>query len=75
MYPTLRTDARSRTWIDTTVATLAAFGEEHRARLDAANRAGEFPRDLYAEFGKLGFLGPLVPTEQGASAAAWPSTW
>lgn len=65
MYPTLRTDARRRTWIDTTVATLAAFGEEHRVRLDAANRAGEFPRDLYAEFGKLGFLGPLVSTEDG----------
>ncbi|MFJ2558323.1 MULTISPECIES: acyl-CoA dehydrogenase family protein [unclassified Streptomyces] len=65
MYPTLRTDAHTRTWIDTTVAALAAFGEEHRVRLDAANRAGEFPRDLYAEFGRLGFLGPLVPTEHG----------
>lgn len=65
MYPTLRTDARRKTWIDTTVATLAAFGEQHRERLDAANRAGEFPRDLYAELGKLGFLGPLVPTEYG----------
>lgn len=65
MYPTLRTDARRSTWIDTTAATLAAFGDEHRAVLDAANRAGEFPRELYAELGRLGFLGPLVPAEYG----------
>lgn len=72
MYPTLRADARRRTWIDTTAATLAAFGEEHRARLDAANRAGEFPRELYAELGKLGFLGPLVPAEYGGLGGGVP---
>jgi alkylation response protein AidB-like acyl-CoA dehydrogenase len=65
MYPTLRTDVERATWIDKTVTDLAAFGERHRQQLDTANRANQFPRELYAEFGRLGYLGPLVPTEYG----------
>jgi alkylation response protein AidB-like acyl-CoA dehydrogenase len=65
MYPTLRTDPDRAAWIETTVAQLASFGERNRAELDAANRAARFPRDLYAELGKLGFLGPMVPAAYG----------
>ncbi|RDD85269.1 acyl-CoA dehydrogenase family protein [Streptomyces parvulus] len=72
MYPTLCADAGRKTWIDTTAATLAAFADEHRSRLDAANRAADFPRDLYAEFGRLGFLGPLTPKEFGGIGGGVP---
>jgi alkylation response protein AidB-like acyl-CoA dehydrogenase len=65
MYPTLRTDAERASWIDKTAAELGAFGERHRQELDTANRANRFPRDLYAELGRLGYLGPLVPTVYG----------
>jgi alkylation response protein AidB-like acyl-CoA dehydrogenase len=65
MYPTLQNDPDRAAWIGTTVAALAEFGEKHRAELDAANRDGHFPRDLYAELGRMGFLGPLVPTADG----------
>jgi alkylation response protein AidB-like acyl-CoA dehydrogenase len=65
MYPTLHNDPARSAWIDATVAALAEFGEKHRAELDTANRQGHFPRDLYAELGRMGYLGPLVPTEDG----------
>ena len=50
-------------WIEATATELAAFGEQHRAELDTANRANKFPRELYRELGRLGYLGPLVPAE------------
>ncbi|MDT4911805.1 MAG: hypothetical protein QOC66_933 [Pseudonocardiales bacterium] len=65
MYPTLRIDAERASWIDKTVTDLAAFGQRHRQELDTANRANRFPREVYAELGKLGYLGPLVPAEFG----------
>jgi len=65
MYPLLQADPARAAWIKTTVAELAAFGEEHRAELDAANRDKRFPRELYRELGRLGYLGPLVPAEHG----------
>jgi alkylation response protein AidB-like acyl-CoA dehydrogenase len=65
MYPTLQNEPARAAWIKDTVAELAAFGEEHRAELDSANRANKFPRELYRELGRRGYLGPLVPTEFG----------
>jgi alkylation response protein AidB-like acyl-CoA dehydrogenase len=65
MYPTLRVDPARAAWIEATVAELARFGEQHRDELDAANRDKRFPRELYRELGKLGYLGPLVPAEHG----------
>jgi alkylation response protein AidB-like acyl-CoA dehydrogenase len=65
MYPLLQADPARAAWIKTIVAELAAFGEEHRAELDAANRDKRFPRELYRELGRLGYLGPLVPAEHG----------
>ncbi len=72
MYPTLRTDAVRAAWIEETATALAAFGDEHRKQLDAANRAADFPRDLYAEMGRLGYLGPLVPSEYGGLGGGVP---
>ena len=65
MYPTLQTDPTKAAWIKNTIAELAAFGDEHRRELDTANRANRFPRELYRDLGRRGYLGPLVPTEYG----------
>ena len=65
MYPTLQADPERAAWIETTAAELESFGERHRAEFDDANRHKRFPRELYRELGKLGYLGPLVPPEYG----------
>jgi alkylation response protein AidB-like acyl-CoA dehydrogenase len=65
MYPTLQNDPAKAAWIKDTVAELSAFGEQHRTELDVANRANKFPRELYRELGRRGYLGPLVPAEFG----------
>jgi alkylation response protein AidB-like acyl-CoA dehydrogenase len=65
MYPILSTDPTRASWIKSTVADLAAFGEQHRRELDIANHANKFPRELYRELGRRGYLGPLVPAEYG----------
>ena len=33
--------------------------------MQAANRANRFPRDVFAEMGRRGYCGPMVPTEWG----------
>lgn len=65
MYPTLSADPSKAAWIDSTVAELEAFGLNHANELSAASRENRFPRDLYAELGALGYLGPLTPAEYG----------
>ena len=72
MYPTLQADPERAAWIETTAAELRSFGERHRAELDDANRRARFPRDLYRELGKLGYLGPLVPPEYGGLGGGVP---
>jgi alkylation response protein AidB-like acyl-CoA dehydrogenase len=72
MYPTLRTEKARTAWIDATVTTLATLADDNRKLLDAANRAADFPRELYAEMGRLGFLGPLVPQEFGGIGGGVP---
>jgi alkylation response protein AidB-like acyl-CoA dehydrogenase len=62
MYPTLQANPARAAWIEATAAELAKFGEQHRGELDDAGRHKRFPRELYREFGRLGYLGPLVPT-------------
>jgi alkylation response protein AidB-like acyl-CoA dehydrogenase len=65
MYPTLRADPARAAWIEATAAELGKFGAEHRGELDDANRHRRFPRELYRELGRRGYLGPLVPAEYG----------
>lgn len=65
MYPILSADPTRSAWIEATRKELAAFGERHRSELDIANRANKFPRELYREMGRLGYLGPLVPVSWG----------
>jgi alkylation response protein AidB-like acyl-CoA dehydrogenase len=65
MYPTLRADPARAAWIEATAAELGKFGAEHRGELDDANRQRRFPRELYRELGRRGYLGPLVPAEYG----------
>jgi alkylation response protein AidB-like acyl-CoA dehydrogenase len=72
MYPTLRTEEARTAWIDATVTALATLADDNRKLLDAANRAADFPRELYAEMGRLGFLGPLVPQEFGGIGGGVP---
>jgi alkylation response protein AidB-like acyl-CoA dehydrogenase len=72
MYPTLQTDPAKAAWIKNTGAELAAFGEEHRDELDTANRANRFPRELYRELGRRGYLGPLVPAAFGGLGGGVP---
>ncbi len=67
MYPSLRANPDRAAWIDTTAKTLSELGDRHRTTLDDASRALEFPREVYRELGRLGYLGPLVPTEFGGS--------
>jgi alkylation response protein AidB-like acyl-CoA dehydrogenase len=72
MYPTLQTDPAKAAWIKNTVTDLAAFGEENRSEFDTANRANRFPRDLYQELGRRGYLGPLVPAAFGGLGGGVP---
>jgi alkylation response protein AidB-like acyl-CoA dehydrogenase len=65
MYPVLQADPAKSAWIEATRKELAEFGAQHRGELDTANRANKFPRELYRELGRLGYLGPLVPVDHG----------
>jgi alkylation response protein AidB-like acyl-CoA dehydrogenase len=65
MFPLLRTDPERAAWIDRVAADIGALAAESRAELDAANRENRFPREVYAELGRRGYLGPLVPKQWG----------
>ena len=65
MYPLLRLDTERSEWIDRVSADIAALAAESRADLDAANRENRFPREVFAEMGRRGYCGPMVPAEWG----------
>ena len=65
MYPLLRLDSERAAWIEQVSNDMAALAEDARAELQAANRANRFPRDVFAEMGRRGYCGPMVPTEWG----------
>ena len=56
-------------WLDRTVNDMAAFADQHRDELDRCRREGRFPRDLYVEMGKRGWVGPITPAEEGGLGA------
>jgi alkylation response protein AidB-like acyl-CoA dehydrogenase len=72
MYPLLLTEPGRAAWVAKAVDELTAFGDEHRGELDTANRANKFPRELYRELGRMGYLGPLVPAEYGGLGGGVP---
>jgi alkylation response protein AidB-like acyl-CoA dehydrogenase len=56
---------REEGWASRTTAAMADFAADHRAELDAASREGRFPRDIYREMGRRGWVGPLTPVAEG----------
>ena len=65
MFPLLRTDPDRAAWIDQVAADIGALATDSRAELDVANRENRFPREIYAELGRRGHLGPMVPKQWG----------
>lgn len=63
MYAQMR--FRDDAWAAATPAAMGAFAEDHAAELRGATREGRFPRELYAEMGRRGWVGPIVPVEDG----------
>ena len=54
-------------WADRTRREMTSFADQHRDELTADTRAGRFPRELYLEMGKRGWVGPLTPVEDGGA--------
>jgi len=54
-------------WAELTIREMAAFGLQHRSELDSASRDARFPRDLYVEMGRKGWVGPMTPKAEGGS--------
>jgi len=54
-------------WAARTASEMEAFAEQHRDELTSCTREGRFPRDIYLEMGKRGWVGPLTPTEDGGA--------
>lgn len=63
MYDGLTTTAEG--FPDRAAAELAALAEEARAELRRCERAGEFPREVFTEMGRRGWVGPFAPRELG----------
>ena len=57
--------------------TARAFAQEQvLPHVRAWEAAGEIPRPLLAEMGRLGFMGMTVPAEWGGAGATWcPTCW
>jgi alkylation response protein AidB-like acyl-CoA dehydrogenase len=52
-------------WYSTFTNEVEHFAQAHEAELVRCTRAAEFPREIYAEMGKRGWIGPYAPTERG----------
>ncbi|MEV5848593.1 acyl-CoA dehydrogenase family protein [Streptomyces sp. NPDC051985] len=63
MYQTMRPTLKG--WIDDLVPAAAAFAAEHEAALREHTIEGRFPAEIFAEMGKLGWVGVLAPPEVG----------
>lgn len=65
-------DRISQEDLDMLRATVSAFGREViRPQVRALEEAGEFPRELYREMGKLGFFGAMFPPEIGGAGMGY----
>ena len=54
-------------WKEKTIAEMQEFAREHRDYLAECTRVGRFPRDLYLEMGRRGWVGPVTSVEEGGS--------
>ncbi len=59
----LQPDLLDAGWKKETITAMARFAAEHRAYLADCSRAARFPRDLYREMGRRGWLGPTTPVD------------
>lgn len=67
MYPSLSHDPKRAQFITKASSELAALANRHRSELDLAISQNDFPKSIYQELGKLGYLGPMIPIEYGGS--------
>jgi len=65
MYLSL--EFREEGWAARTAAEMGAFAEQHRVELMAHQREGRFPREIYLEMGKRGWVGPFTPADEGGA--------
>ena len=56
-------------WKTKTIAEMQEFARKHREYLTECNRVGRFPRDLYLEMGRHGWVGPVTSVEEGGAGA------
>lgn len=63
MYDGLETTVEG--WVDRFPPEAAALADQHREELRRCTRLCEFPRELYHEMGRRGWVGPFAPTELG----------
>lgn len=59
-------------WKETLIAQMEAFAAEQRAVLNECTRAARFPREVYRELGRRGWLGPMTPTKMGGLGGGVP---
>ena len=54
-------------WQEKTIAEMQEFALEHRELLTECTRVGRFPRDLFLEMGRRGWVGPVTSVEEGGA--------
>ncbi len=54
-------------WKEKTIAEMEEFAGEHREHLSECTRIGRFPRDLFLEMGRRGWVGPVTSVEEGGA--------
>jgi alkylation response protein AidB-like acyl-CoA dehydrogenase len=59
-------------WKDDLIAQLETFAAEHGAAFADCTRAARFPRELYREMGRRGWVGPITPVELGGLGGGIP---
>lgn len=70
MFPLLTFDDDA--WPEATATALTAFAEEVGPELVEAERDGRFPREIYEEMGRRGWVGPITPRTHGGLGAGVP---
>ena len=59
-------------WAADAVGQIRDIATENRERLDACERVGEFPREVFEEVGRRGLMGVITPVEWGGSGGDAP---